>query len=86
MNPPTEREITAAIRVLDLLRRSIDDADSEEGRKHAPETSEQLQARMARSRVVERLASIDESVTELRRWSHQLNARQVRGQRHGSGI
>jgi len=43
MIPPTDREIQAAIRVLDLLRQSIDDADAEEGRKRAPESSEELE-------------------------------------------
>jgi len=86
MKPPTEREIQSAIRILDLLRQSIDAADAEEGRQSAPETSEQLHARMAKSRVVERLSSVDESVRELRRWQRELTVKQVPTKRHGQSI
>jgi hypothetical protein len=83
MNAPSVREIDAAIKVMTALRHSVDDADAEEGRKVAPETSEEMHARMARSRVVERLASIDESIMELERWAQQLEQRQVRRFRQG---
>ena len=86
MKPPSEREFQSAIRVLDLLRQRIDAADAEEGKQCAPETSEQLHARMAKNRVVERLHTIDESVEELRRWQRELNIKEVRGKRHGQSI
>jgi hypothetical protein len=83
MKAPSVREIDAAIKDMTALRYAVDDADAEEWRKAAPESSEEMQARMARSRVVERLASIDESIKELERWAHQLQQRQSRRFRLG---
>ena len=80
---PTPREILAAIRVLESLRRTIDAHDDKQARLNPSETSTQRQARWNESRIIERMASIDESLSELRRWSNDLQQRQVRSIRHG---
>ena len=86
MVQPTQREIAAAIRVLESLRQSIDAADSDEGRKSAPETSQERHLRLTKSRIVERLASIEESVAELRRWAQELSQPQTQTRRYGNHV
>lgn len=86
MVQPTQREIAAAIRVLESLRQSIDAADSDEGRKSAPETSQERHLRLTKSRIVERLASIEESVAELRRWAQELSQPQTQTCHYGNPV
>lgn len=86
MIQPTQREIAAAIRVLESLRQSIDAADSDEARKSAPETSQELHLRLTKSRVVERHANIEESVAELRRWAQELSQPQNQTCHHGNTV
>ena len=71
MKQPTQREIVTAILVLRALSRKIDDADSEEACKNAPESSTDRHERLNKSRMVERLCGIEESVTELRCWEQE---------------
>jgi predicted nucleic acid-binding Zn-ribbon protein len=86
MIQPTQREIAAAIRVLESLRQSIDAADSDEARKSAPESSQERHLRLTKSRIVERLASIEESVAELRRWAQELSQPQTQTRRYGNPV
>jgi len=86
MIQPTQREIAAAIRVLDSLRQAIDAADSDEARQSAPERSQERHLRLTKSRIVERLASIEESVAELRRWAQELSQPQTQTRRYGNPV
>ena len=86
MIQPTQREIAAAIRVLESLRQSIDVADTNEARRSAPENSQERHIRLTKSRIVERLASIEESVAELRCWAQELNQPQVQTHRYGNPV
>ena len=86
MVQPTQREIAAAIRVLESLRQSIDAADSHEARKSAPESSQERHLRLTKSRIVERLASLEESVAELRRWAQELSQPQTQTRRYGNPV
>ena len=86
MVQPTQREIAAAIRVLECLRQSIDAADSDEVRKSAPESSQERHLRLTKSRIVERLASIEESVAELRRWAQELSQPQTKTRHYGNPV
>lgn len=86
MIQPTQREIAAAIRVLDSLRQSIDAADSDEARKSVPETSQERHLRLTKSRIVERLSSIEEIVAELRRWAQELSQPQTQNRHHGNTV
>lgn len=86
MIQPNHREIAAAIRILTSLGQAIDDADSSEARKAAPESSQERHRRLTKSRIVERLASIEESIAELRRWSQELNQSQTQNRHHGNSV
>jgi len=61
------------------VRQSIEVADSDEACKSALESSREHHLRLTKTRIVKRLASIEESVAEVRRWaqkpSHPLIAR-----------
>ncbi len=84
MIPPTEPEIRTALRVLNFLRQQLDANDDREARQQHRETSQEMHQRMTQSRIVERLASVDESIVELRQWAQKLQPTQDRvpGYRH----
>ena len=86
MKQPTHREIASAIIVLQALSRKLDDADSEEARRNAPESSMDRHERLNKSRLVERLASIEESVAELRCWEQEINHSQSTRYGHGYSV
>jgi predicted nucleic acid-binding Zn-ribbon protein len=86
MIQPTQRKIAAAIRGLGSLRESIDALDTEEARRRALESSQERHLRSTKSRIVERLARIENSVAKLRRWARDLCQTQTQIRYHGNSV
>ena len=84
MQTINSRDLEKAITVLKELHRSVGLADIEMARKITAHGIADPQSRRTQLRVMERLQSIEESITELRRWSLELQESRKQTYRHGA--